>query len=74
MFNFTRLITSTEFDGFENQNSDDGISERTQKLSQVLQQNLINITENRFFDYYLYYIGQTRWGDWAGVWTQQPWH
>lgn len=74
LFNSTRLITSIEFDGFENQNCDDGISERTQKLSQVLQQNLINITEHRLFDYYLYYIGQTHWGDWAGVWTQQPWH
>ncbi|BAY86710.1 hypothetical protein NIES267_62210 [Calothrix parasitica NIES-267] len=73
LFNQTQIICVKEFDGFE-QRLVDGIEnyyQPTKNLSEVLQNNLIQVKEYNIFNYYVYFIGQTHWGDWAGVWTQE---
>lgn len=73
IFNYAQIICSQEFDGFEQRLicEIERFKEPTQNLSQVLQKNLIKIREYRLCNYYVYFIGQTHWGDWAGVWTQE---
>ena len=73
ILNYAQIICSQEFDGFEQRliSEIERFKEPTQNLSQVLQKNLIKIREYRLCNYYVYFIGQTHWGDWAGVWTQE---
>lgn len=75
IFNSTRFIVARDFDGFESRFDFDELNDLPSGyLSHILQENLINITEYKFCDYYFYIIGQTHWGDWAGIWTHEPWN
>jgi hypothetical protein len=75
IFSSTRLIIPSDFDGLEQRFMLSELPDLPSgQLCQSLQENLINITEYNLFDYYTYFIGQTHWGDWARVWTQEPWH
>lgn len=67
----TRIVYSNEFDRFESRRlSWAALSQASQTFIQELQSLLTGVYEHRLFDRYTYLIGQTDWGDWAGVWTQ----
>ncbi|KGF73561.1 hypothetical protein DO97_18940 [Neosynechococcus sphagnicola sy1] len=67
-----KITSHNEFDRFESSRrvAWRDWSQATQLFIQDLQSILTNIYEYRLFDRYTYVIGQTSWGDWAGVWTQ----
>ncbi len=73
IFDNTQIVCSQEFDNFEKRfiNEIEFNKKPTQNLSLRLQHNLTKLREYKVCNYYVYFIGQTRWGDWAGVWTQE---
>ncbi len=73
ILNHTQIVSSKEFDGFEQRlmYEIETFKEPTQNLSQLLQKTLIRVREYKLFNYYVYFMGQTHSGDWAGVWTQE---
>ncbi|MBV6627184.1 MAG: hypothetical protein KI793_30305 [Rivularia sp. (in: Bacteria)] len=73
IFDKTQIVCSQGFDAFEQRlkHEIEFNKEPTQNLSEVLHNNLIQVREYKVCNYYAYFIGQTHWGDWAGVWTQE---